>query len=237
MKYLQEEEITPSEMMMEKLSILCNLKFTDSYFFERSYSQVVKDFEKVIWTLKEPTNEPRKIKYEGVEYHYKGVKDLTLGEYIDLDYYFVNDYVENFENICSVLYRKVRIDEWKNEIVEPYTAYDKQSRNVIFNGVCIEDVYNVLNNFLDFRNRITKNYAPLFSDPNEVEKEDEEQKEEPTSIEIAKQQEIEKRLKKWSWEKLIYDVSGHDITKYESVLETNVVLIFNTLSMKHELSI
>lgn len=44
-----------------------------------------------------------------------------------------------------------------------------------------------------------------------------------------------KAVKKWNWERLIWQLADRDITKVENILNTNYLLILNFLSMKKEL--
>ena len=55
--------------------------------------------------------------------------------------------------------------------------------------------------------------------------------------EEVKEIEQTKKSTKWSWELMIYNLCGGDLTKYESLGELPLVLVFNMLGMKKELSL
>lgn len=157
---------------------------------------------------------------------YKGVKNLTLGEFIDLEYYFALDYIDNLEVICSILYRKTGIDDWSELTFEPY-RYDPKTRCDVFSELPITSVYGVVRDYMEFRDSFIKSYENLFQP--DVEETDEE-----LSIEDKKEEEKEKRLEKWSWEMVIYELAGEDITKVDQVTDLPLILAFNFLSMKYE---
>lgn len=157
---------------------------------------------------------------------YKGVKHLTLGEFIDLEYYFALDYINNLEVICSILYRKTGINDWSELTFEPY-RYDPKDRVEIFSELPITSLYGVVRDYMDFRESFLKSYENLFQP--DIEETDEE-----LSPEDKKEEEKEKRLEKWSWEMVIYELAGEDITKVDQVTDLPLILAFNFLSMKYE---
>jgi hypothetical protein len=46
-----------------------------------------------------------------------------------------------------------------------------------------------------------------------------------------------KKKKKWGFENLIWNLSGGDITKFESIFEMKLILVFNVLSMRKSLGV
>jgi gliding motility-associated-like protein len=72
---------------------------------------------KVSFIQREPSNKPKEL--------VKGLKlnpldRLTLGEFIDLEHYAVQ-FVQNFDILLSILYKRWKTDEWGNLIFEPYS--------------------------------------------------------------------------------------------------------------------
>jgi hypothetical protein len=164
------------------------------------------------------------------EYIYKGVNELTLAEFIDLDTFYANNPIANIKTICSILYRKESTNKWGGKEIEPY-EYNPADRESIFNELPITDIYGVVKDFISFREQFLKDYEnlmqPDFSDLGEEEV-TEENKEE------IEQEEI---MNRYSWERLLYTVANEDITKIEDVLKMNLIFVFNMLSMKAELKI
>jgi hypothetical protein len=52
-----------------------------------------------------------------------------------------------------------------------------------------------------------------------------------------KAEQQEKVFSKWSWEKLLYDLSNQDLTKIDAVTDLNLIFVFNMLSMVEELQL
>jgi hypothetical protein len=66
---------------------------------------------------------------------------------------------------------------------------------------------------------------------------DEEELAEELDEEDIKEQEVEDKINRWSWEHTLYNLANEDVTKIKDVLELNLVFAFNMLGMKKELEI
>jgi len=183
------------------------------------------------WCASEPS---KKYKHELLGMKFKPFNKLTLYEYIDLDYYFINNYINNLANICAICYRQTRVNEWGEQIMEPYD-FDCTIRAEKFLDLPITDVYGILQEFIKYRDNFLKNYENLFSGELDEELSNEERQEmDPEEI---KEIEKEQSLAKWSWEQTIYNLTKGDITKSDKVGALPLVYVFNILSMKKELDI
>jgi len=158
----------------------------------------------------------------------KPLDRLTLGEFIDLEHYAVQ-FVQNFDILLSILYKRWKTDEWGNLIFEPYT-YSIMSRKELFHEVSINEVYGAVKNYIDYSNDFKKRYENLFNPV--IEEEETELDEDDLKAEAE-----EKVFNKWSWEKLLYDLSNQDLTKIDAVTDLNLVFVFNMLSMVEELQL
>jgi hypothetical protein len=137
---------------------------------------------------------------------------------------------ENFTLLLSILYKRWKTDEWGNLIFEPYT-YSLMSRKEVFNELNINEVFGAVNNYVAYSNDFKKRYENLFnpvieeSEPEELDEDD------------LKAEAEEQRFNKWSWEKLLYDLSNQDLTKIDAVTDLPLVFVFNMLSMVEELQL
>jgi hypothetical protein len=166
------------------------------------------------WALSQPSN---KYKSELLGMKAKPFNKLCLYEYIDLDYYFTHNYITNLANICGVLYRQSKLNEWGEEIIEPY-EYD-----------CI------INEFLKFRENFLTTYQNLFQGE-ELPELTAEEKAELTPEELKEEQDA-KKDSKWSWERMIYGLCNNDLTKSDKIGALPLTYVFNMLGMKKELEI
>jgi hypothetical protein len=189
-------------------------------------SKIVKQ---VTFIKKQPSNI---FKNEINNLTYIGLNDLKLGEFIDLEYYFANDYVKHLTYISSVLYRKTKLSEWEELIYEDY-SFNIEKRKEQFNDLPITSVYGIIAEYIKYRENFLKVYENLF---NPIFDEDELDDAELDEEDI-KEQEAEDKINRWSWEHTLYNLANEDVTKIKDVLELNLVFAFNILGMKKELEI
>jgi hypothetical protein len=84
-------------------------------------------------------------------------------------------------------------------------------------------VYGIIQKYLKFRSDFIERYNFIFqpdvADEDEMDEED---------------KQAEKVESKWSWEMLLYSLSGEDITKVDPITDLPLVFVFNFLAMKYE---
>ena len=208
---------------IEALSILSD---TDPEELEDLDPEELIDLaRKVSFIQREPSNKPKEL-VKGLKL--KPLDRLTLGEFIDLEHYAMQ-FVQNFDILLSILYKRWKTDEWGNLIFEPY-SYSIMSRKLLFHDVSINEVYGAVKNYIDYSNDFKKRYENLFNPV--IEEEETELDEDDIKAEAE-----EKVFSKWSWEKLLYDLSNQDLTKIDAVTDLNLIFVFNMLSMVEELQL
>lgn len=208
---------------IEALSILSD---TDPEELEDLDPEELIDLaSKVSFVKREPSNKPKEL-VKGLKL--KPLDRLTLGEFIDLEHYAMQ-FVQNFDILLSILYKRWKTDEWGNLIFEPY-SYSIMSRKVLFQDVSINEVYGAVKNYIDYSNDFKKRYENLFNPV--IEEDDTELDEEDMKAEAE-----EKVFTKWSWEKLLYDLANQDLTKIDAVTDLNLIFVFNMLSMVEDLQL
>ena len=189
--------------------------------------KMVADFK---WSNTQPS---KQYKHELLGMQIKPLSKLCLFEYIDLDYYFNDNYHTNLDKICAILYRQSKVNEWGEVVLETYD-YDINVRAEKFLDLPITEVYGIVAEFLKFKQNFLDVYSNLFN-----EAEDELTEEDKAAMEPEEIKEIEKEVKsnKWSWERMIYGLTDGDITKTEAVGALPLTYVFNILGMKKELDI
>jgi hypothetical protein len=189
--------------------------------------QMVDDMK---WSNTQPS---KQYKHELLGMKVKPLSKLCLFEYIDLDYYFNDNYHTNLDKICAILYRQTKVNEWGEVVLETYD-YDINVRAEKFLDLPITDVYGIVTEFLKFRENFLDVYKNLFSEAEEELTADDKEAMEPEEI---KEVEAEVKNNKWSWERMIYGLTDGDITKSEAVGALPLTYVFNMLGMKKELDI
>jgi hypothetical protein len=221
---IDEEEY--NSVFLQTIEALSILSDTDPEELEDLDPEELIDLaKKVSFVKREPSNKPKEL-VKGLKL--KPLDRLTLGEFIDLEHYAMQ-FVQNFDILLSILYKRWKTDEWGNLIFEPYT-YSIMSRKDTFQDVSINEVYGAVKNYIDYSNDFKKRYENLF---NPVIEEDETELDEDD----LKAEAEEKVFTKWSWEKLLYDLANQDLTKIDAVTDLNLIFVFNMLSMVEDLQL
>ena len=222
-----DKELGPWHYNSEILSIITDEDIDDIEDLEIDILNAYIDQCK--WAMSQPS---KQYKHTLLGMQIKPLAKLTLFEYIDLDYFFNNNYLKNIDKICAILYRQVKTNRWGEEILEPYD-YDINIRADKFLDLPITDVYGIINEFLKFRENFLDVYANLFGEVDEITEEDRA----TLDVEEIKDLEQEKKESKWSWERMLYGLTNGDITKTEAVGALPLTYVFNVLGMKKELNI
>lgn len=189
--------------------------------------QMVADMK---WSNTQPS---KQYKHELLGMKIKPLSKLCLFEYIDLDYYFNDNYHTNLDKICAILYRQSKVNDWGEVVLETYD-YDINLRAEKFLDLPITEVYGIVAEFLKFRENFLDVYKNLFGEAEEKLTADDKAAMEPEEI---KEVEAEVKNNKWSWERMIYGLTDGDITKSEAVGALPLTYVFNMLGMKKELDI
>jgi len=224
----EEESIGSFEYIIEQLAILLDTDSEDDFFDDMDIDQLLEMIKNVSWLRSKPNG---MIKNEIDKYYCKELNKLTLGEFLDLEHYFKEDYFANLHYIAAILYRRRKTDEWDNIIEEPY-IYDPKQRADKYLDLPITYTFGLIQYYTEWKENIMKIYENVFEEPgfDEINEEDE-----LTGQELAehrKQIAQDKAKSEWSWEAIIYDLSNKDLTKYDQLFDTTFILVMNTLSMK-----
>jgi hypothetical protein len=217
------------EDMLDIFSILLNTTPDDPIIEDMDYDEVKKEIDELGWLKLEPIGQ---LNSKIDEYTIKSFKNITLGEFIDIEHYYI-EAVDNLHIISSILYRKQMIDKWGNIEWEPY-EYNIESRSEIFLDQPITKVVGVLNGYIDFRTKFLNSYENLFQESNNDDFEELTGRE---KIDAQKEEMENKAKSKWSWESILLGLSNNDVTKFDDLFKTSLILVFNTLSAKKVLGI
>jgi len=212
----------------DMLAILTEMSYDE--IDELDLDEMIKMVAQFKWATSQPS---KQYKHELIGMQIKPLAKLCLFEYIDLDYYFNNNYHTNLDKICAILYRQSNVNEWGEVVLEPYD-YDISVRAEKFLDIPITEVYGIVAEFLKFKENFLDVYSNLFNEAEDELTEDDKAAMEPDEI---KEVEAEVKINKWSWERMIYGLTNGDITKTEAVGALPLTYVFNILGMKKELDI
>ena len=212
----------------ELISIVTDMTYEE--VDELDLDEMVQMVADMKWSNTQPS---KQYKHELLGMKIKPLSKLCLFEYIDLDYYFNDNYHTNLDKICAILYRQSKVNEWGEVVLETYD-YDIHIRAEKFLDLPITDVYGIVAEFLKFRENFLDVYKNLFGEAEEDLTAEDKAAMEPEEI---KEVEAEVKNNKWSWERMIYGLTDGDITKSEAVGALPLTYVFNMLGMKKELDI
>ena len=224
---LQENEF--ESLLDYEIEILSILMDEDpETFLDLDFDELNKVIDQVKWLKVQPRN---RIKKELNDYSLINIDKLKLGEFIDLEHFFSNNYVTNLPKICAIVYRRTKVNDWNERVFEPYD-FDLNERADEFYGFSVADVYEIIPIYLKWRENFMNVYSNLFEPV--ISEPDEDEELDPEDL---KAEQEEAKFKRWSWEQTIYNLANEDITKFEEVLRLPVVFAFNILAMKKDLAI
>ena len=213
---LNEEGL--GSLFLYQLESLAIITDEDADEIDITPNELIEILNSLSWVKNEPRGYSAKL--GGLSF--RPFTFLTLGEFIDLEHYFSEDYINNLPTICAILYRHTKTDEWGNVVYEPY-KFIPQDRAALFLELPITDVYGIIQLYLKFRAEFIERYSFIFNP--EIEDEDEMDEEDKQAEHVEN---------KWSWEMLLYSLSGEDITKVDHITDLPLVFVFNFLAMKYE---
>jgi len=212
-------------MFNYQIDVLSALTDSDiSEFEELDIDELGELTKQIKWVQSDPS---RRYKNNLDKYVLKPFSKLSLGEFIDLEHYFSNNYLDHFCHILALLYRRTSKNVYDDDIIEPY-EYSPRDRLDWFLEYPITDVYGLIPEYLKYRENFTNTYTNLLVDVvNDDEVLDD--------AEEIKEQKREQEKQKFAWESTIMALCNDDLSKFNDILNMPVVLVFNILGMKKTL--
>jgi len=207
---------------IDVLSALTDSNISD--FEDLDIDELGELAKEIKWIQSDPS---RRYKSKLDKYVLKPFSKLTLGEFIDLEHYFSNNYLDHFCHILALLYRRTSKNVYGDDIIEPYN-YSPSDRLDWYLDYKITDVYGLIPEYIKFRENFTNTYTNLLVDvvPDDEVLEDADE---------IKEQKREQEKQKFAWESTIMALCNDDLSKFNDILDMSVVLVFNILGMKKTL--
>jgi len=160
---------------------------------------------------------------------------MEFGAFIDLEFYISNDHILNLHRILAIIYRlpvpRGPLEAYKIEAYDNYT----EVRSQLFLPRPMIEVYGAVYAYVQYREALLRRYKGLFSQPDD-DVEEEQPVKKMTSEEV-KQMEKEKRIRKWSYELLLFRLTKGDPLKLKEAAGLSITEAFNLLAMMEELQI
>lgn len=221
-------DLSGIELILERLAVLLDTDIYDSQIFDLDMDDILTISNKISWLDSEPN-------FIGtdIDFHLKpkDLNTLFLGEFIDIEHY-INEPIKNLHIVSAIYFKKIKLDEWENTIEEPY-IYDIQKRSELFLDLPITYILKYYKSYLMWRDNFLKTYENLF-----IENQNEEVDLQGYDLIEYQKEVLEEKVKsKWSWESILLGLSNGDVTKFDKLFKTPLILVFNTLSAKKVLGV
>jgi len=214
-------------MFNYQIDVLSALTDSDiSDFEELDIDELTVLTEQIKWINSEPS---KRYKNKLDKYVLKPFTKISLGEFIDLEHYFSNNYLDHFCHILALLYRRTSKNVYGDDIIEPYN-YSPSDRLDWYLDYKITDVYGLIPEYIKFRENFTNTYTNLLVDVVT----DDEVLDDADEI---KEQKREQEKQKFAWESTIMALCNDDLSKFNDILDMSAVLVFNILGMKKTLDL
>jgi hypothetical protein len=197
-----------------------------SEFEELDIDELSELTSQIKWINSEPS---KRYKSKLDKYVLKPFTKISLGEFIDLEHYFSNNYLDHFCHILALLYRRTSKNVYGDDIIEPYN-YSPSDRLDWYLDYKITDVYGLIPEYIKFRENFTNTYTNLLVDVIA----DDEVLDDADEI---KEQKREQEKQKFAWESTIMALCNDDLSKFNDILDMSAVLVFNILGMKKTLDV
>jgi hypothetical protein len=222
-QFLEIRRLSSEDGMFNyQIDVLSALTDSDiSEFEELDIDELTVLTEQIKWINSEPS---KRYKNKLDKYVLKPFTKISLGEFIDLEHYFSNNYLDHFCHILALLYRRTSKNVYGDDIIEPYN-YSPSDRLNWFLDYPITDVYGLIPEYLKFRENFTNTYTNLLVDvvPDDEVLDDADE---------IKEQKREQEKQKFAWESTIMALCNDDLSKFNDILDMSAVLVFNILGMK-----
>jgi hypothetical protein len=220
-QFLEIRRLSSEDGMFNyQIDVLSALTDSDiSEFEELDIDELTVLTEQIKWINSEPS---KRYKNKLDNYVLKPFTKISLGEFIDLEHYFSNNYLDHFCHILALLYRRTSKNVYGDDIIEPYN-YSPSDRLDWYLDYKITDVYGLIPEYLKYRENFTNTYTNLLVDVLD-------------DADEIKEQKREKEQQKFAWESTIMALCNDDLSKFNDILDMSAVLVFNILGMKKTLN-
>lgn len=165
-----------------------------------------------------------KIEVENTELSLINFNHIKLGQFIDIESYINNGYIDNLHLITSCLYLRIEGGGMYEMKPEPIGEVNKKYRGQKIQSLPVSYILGACNQYLQFRLKFFDSYS-VFQDPFEDVDENEMTEEELQLLEEEKTQ-MEKD-RKTQWIRILNTLTDNDMTKFEHVLDQNLFFVFN----------
>lgn len=229
---------------IQQLSILSGVDSDDECFYYLT-DKDLSDFRDKLKFLSTPIphHMSNYMTLNDIEYKLIDFNNMLVSEWITLEHYLGTNYKIHSAEIMATVWRRYIINEYGNEILEPFT-YDFKERSEEMLSATLD--YFPIYSLIEMRDKIFSNYklntdTPDDEDDDEDEDdyyfdEDDEDDKQLNYRDRAKQieqKEKENNNSTYNWERILMSLSNDNANEAYKLLSVPILWIFSLISMKN----
>lgn len=205
-----------SEWSIEWISCFLDIDPEDVEMWE--WSKVLSEIERAKLTM-DNWVPPHVVDLENAEFYQLPFHKLTLGEFIDLEYYLTDE--KWITHVCSILYRRRTSDPLNGYTWESYGDWVEWRSKLWLHAPA--ECSKIVKPWLEWRTDLLNKYSGLFNIPTPFDPELTEQE----KRDILRQEE---KQSAFSWESTLLMLSNDRADRVPEILKMPLLLVLNLLS-------
>lgn len=213
------------EKMIHTVSLIREIDF-DEVANWRS-KKLITEYDKIKKYVTVSERFKTEIEIQGQTLELIDFSTLTFGQFIDLETLISESFYQNLHKIASTIYMATERGNLGSNTREPYSNVNINYRAELIDELPCAEIYGACKKLLPFRETFFSSYS-LFEDEYKDVNPDELSEEEAQIY----HEEMKKRESNSDsqWLMILNYISQNDITKFESILNTNLFLVFNQVT-------
>lgn len=213
------------QQMMHHLCIINHLYIEEVE--EWHTSKIISEYSKLKDSYKVSQKNADKITLNERELHLIPFTSLTLGQFIDIEHFVSESYLENMHKIAAIIYLSKSGGGMEEEVYENYAKINLNYRSELIQDLPAQLVVGACDKYLTFRKGFFDSYD-IFNDPFAGSNPDEMDEDERLLFEKEKKLHEERAGNQWT--DLLNVLAHNDLTKFKEILSTNLFMNFNQLT-------
>jgi hypothetical protein len=213
------------EKMIHSVSLIRELEFDEVANWRTK--RLTSEYEKIKKFVTVSERFKNEIELQGKKLELIDFNTMTLGQFIDIETLITQGFYQNIHKIASSIYMASETGDLGSSKREPYDAINIEYRSQLIDEITCSHVYGACLKLLPFRDMFFSSYSIFDDELKNIKVEELDEEELQIYNEEMKQREQNRDSQ---WLMILNFISQSDITKFESILNTNLFMVFNQLT-------
>jgi hypothetical protein len=213
------------EKMIHSVSLIRELDFEEVANWRTK--RLTSEYEKIKKFVTVSERFKNEIKLQGKRLELIDFNTMTLGQFIDIETLITQGFYQNIHKIASSIYMASEIGNLGSNTREPYSNVNINYRAELIDELPCAEIYGACKKLLPFRDMFFSSYSIFDDELKNVKVEELDDEELQIYNEEMKQREQNRDSQ---WLMILNFISQSDITKFDTILNTNLFMVFNQLT-------